>query len=177
MKRPKKPTAITPPSDDPASAAVAAQAEASRQEAWHADNEHTWNQAALKPWSRERESLFVRITDLDEASSGLDTVPLIMERLKAKDASMSIEQVLDPHQFIEQAGLVLYLASHEPEEWDSLRGRPSAFLRAANTWAEKAIPLGGEWPAIHQAVKMRTAHRQMIAIRRPSGHSGGHAGN
>lgn len=176
MKRPKKPTAITPPSDDPA-AAVAAQAEASRQEAWHADKENRWNQAALKPWSRERESLFVRITDLDEASSGLDTVPVIIERLKAKDASLGIEQVLDPHQFIEQAALVLYLASHEPEQWDHLRGRPSAFLRAANAWAEESIPLGSEWAAIHQAVKMRTAHRQMIAIRRPSGSSGGHSGN
>jgi len=161
----------------PEDEAYATTAEHQREDAWQRDREWIWNDAPLQPWSRERESLFVRITDLDEASSGLDTVPLIIDRLKAKDASLSIEQVIDAHQFIEQAALVLYLASHLPEQWDSLRGRPSAFLRAANAWAEKAIPPGSEWPAIHQAVQMRSAHRQMIAIRRPSGHSGGSSGN
>lgn len=182
MKRPRtraKTSGITPSPDDPASAAIAAEAAAQREEAWHADKEQTWNGKPLKAWSRERESLFFRITDqADEVTSGLESVPLIMARLaENKKVSMTIEQALDPHQFIEQAALVLYLASHEPEEWDNLRGRPAAFLRVANAWAEKGIPLGSEWPAIHKAVELRTAHRKLVAIRRPSPGSGGDSGN
>lgn len=167
----KKTALITPPEDASTIAAI------SREKAWQADKEQTWNQKPLEPWTRERESLFIRITELDEATSGLESVPVIIQRLEEKGSKLGIEQVINPHQFIEAASLVLFLASHKPEQWDHLRGRPAAFIRAANEWAEKNIPLGMEWPAIHQAVALRTAHQQMIAIRRPSAHSGGSSGN
>lgn len=179
MKAPRKPKTphLAPPPDETPAAAI--QAEQAREKAWQAAKENTWQDKPLKPWTRERESLFVRLVDQDEAASGLSNIPIIMERLNTGrqiNVELGIEQVLDAHQFIEQAALVLYLASHEPEQWDHLRGRPAAFLRAANAWAETNIPLGSEWPAIHQAVAMRSAHRQMIAVRKPQPGTGGNSG-
>jgi hypothetical protein len=148
------------------------QQEARRNADYQAAKENRWGGLLLKSWSRERESLFIRITDIDEGRSGLDQVPQMIARLAERDESARIEDLVDAHLFIEQAGLVLYLASHEPEQWDHLRGRPAAFVRAANAWAEQGIPLGQEWPSIHQAVALRTQHKSLIAIRRPSGHGG-----
>jgi hypothetical protein len=176
-RKPKTPRLAPPPDELPASAIEAEQA---REKAWQADKDNVWNGEPLKAWTRERESLFVRLVDQDEALSGLANIPVITERLNAASqgkTSLGIEQILDAHQFIEQASLVLFLASHEPEQWDHLRGRPAAFLRAANAWAEINIPLGSEWPAIHQAVAMRTAHRQMVAVRKPQPGTGGNSGN
>ena len=175
MKKPSRskaapPAAITPPSAE--DIVFERQQEALRIADYHAAKENRWNDKLLKPWSRERESLFVRLTDIDEGSAGLDQLPQMITRLAERDKSARIEDLVDAHLFIEQASLVLFLASHEPEQWDHLRGRPAAFVRAANAWAEQGIPLGQEWPAIHQALALRTQHRSLVAIRRPSGHGG-----
>lgn len=164
------PAAITPPSAEDI-AYEGRQAER-RESDYHAAKENRWNNALLKPWSRERESLFIRLTDIDEGSAGLDQLPQMITKLAERDKSARIEDLVDAHLFIEQASLVLFLASHEPEQWDHLRGRPAAFVRAANAWAEQGIPLGQEWPSIHQALALRTQHRSLVAIRRPSGHGG-----
>jgi hypothetical protein len=167
--------AITPP--DETTADFAHQQEQAREEAWSMREEGLWNDQPLKPWSRERDALFVRLTEKDEGGYDLAFIPRMIALLQSQTSPQRIEQTIDPLLYIEQASLVLYLASHEPEAWDHLRGRRSAFLRVANAWAEVAIQLGQEWQAIHTAVSLITAHRQMIAIRRPSAGSGAASGN
>jgi len=177
MSRSKKTTvaAITPP-EEPADA-FAQQQEQVREDAWSTREEHLWNDQPLHAWSRERDALFVRLSEKDEGGYDLAFIPRMIALLQAQATPQSIEQTIDPLLYIEQASLVLYLASHQPDAWDHLRGRRPAFLRAANAWAEIAIQLGQEWQAIHTAVRLITAHRQMIAIRRPSAGSGAASGN
>ena len=147
-----------------------------RQQAWATADTHTWAGIPLQPWSRERESLFVRLIEHDETTTGLDALPQLTARLAEKETTVTIETLLSSMLFIEQAGLVLYLAAHKPNQWDHLRGRPATFLRAANDWAEKHIPAGNEWLAIHLAVTLRTQHHAVIPMRPPS-RAGGPSGN
>jgi hypothetical protein len=166
---------ITAPDDD---TTYAHQQAAQRQETWHAAGEMLWQGKKLKPWSRERDSLYVRLISLDESTYDLDNIPKIQQHLQDSGKDGSLEGVIDPLHYIEQAALILFLASHEEEAWDHLRGRPAFFLRAANQWAATNIPLGQEWPAIHLALQIRTQHRALIPITVPGkGSSGGSSGN
>jgi len=160
----------------PEDIAPGAAADQLRQQAWHTADSHTWAGIPLQPWSRQRESLFVRLIEHDETTTGLDSLPLLTARLAEKGSTVTIETLLSPMLFIEQAALVLYLAAHQPNQWDHLRGRPAAFLRAANEWSEKHIPAGDEWPAIHLAVLLRTQHHAVIPMR-PASRAGGPSGN
>ena len=164
------------PSLAPPDTTPEAHAEATRQTAWHTADSHIWAGIALQPWSRQRESLFVRLIEHDETTTGLDSLPLLTARLAEKESQVTIETLLSPMLFIEQAALALYLAAHTPNQWDNLRGRPAAFLRAANEWAEQHILAGDEWPAIHLAVTLRTQHHAVIPMR-PSSRAGGPSGN
>lgn len=179
MPKPKtktQPALTLAPDDD--EAAYASQQAAQRHQTWHAAGEMLWQGKQLQPWSRERDSLYVRLISLDESAYDLDNIPKIQQRLQESGEDGSLQGVIDPLHYIEQAALVLYLASHQPEQWDHLRGKPPLFLRAANEWAETNIPLGQEWPAIHLALQIRTQHRALIPITTPGkGSSGGSSGN
>lgn len=174
-RRSPKQSPVAPPLPlAPEDEASATSAELQRESAWQRDGEWIWNDQPLQPWSRERESLFTRLIENDEGNRSLDDLALMQARLDAlvkKDKqakAYQVRDIADPMLFIEQASLLLYLASHQPESWDHLRGRPAAFLRAATAWAETAIAPGSEWDAILLAAQIRTAHRALIAIRRPS---------
>jgi hypothetical protein len=160
----------------PEDTAPESSAESLRQQAWHTADSHHWGSIPLHPWSRQRESLFVRLIEHDETTTGLDSLPLLTSRLAEKESQVTIETLLSPMLFIEQAALVLYLAAHQPNQWDHLRGRPATFLRAANDWAEQHIPAGDEWSAIHLAVTLRTQHHAVIPMR-PASRAGGPSGN
>jgi hypothetical protein len=162
---------LAPPDTSPEAAA-----DQLRQQAWHTADQHAWAGIPLQPWSRQRESLFIRIIEHDETTTGLDSIPLLTARLAEKGSTVTIETLLSPMLFIEQAALVLYLAAHTPNQWDHLRGRPATFLRAANDWAEQRIPAGDEWSAIHLAVTLRTQHHAVIPMR-PASRAGGPSGN
>lgn len=181
-RSPKQSPVASPLPLAPEDEAYATTAELQREATWQRDGEWIWNDKPLQPWSRERESLFVRLAENDEGNRSLDDLALMQARLDAnhveslkkdkKARRYLVQEVADPMLFIEQAAVLLYLASHEPEQWDHLRGRPAALLRTATAWAEIAIALGDEWPAIFLAAQIRIAHRALIAIRRPS--PGGH---
>lgn len=175
--RSKKTTAPVITAPDESAEAFAHQQEQARENAWAVREETLWNDQPLQPWSRERDALFVRLSEKDEGGYDLAFIPRMIALLQSQAKPTTIEQSIDPLLYIEQASLVLFLASHQPEAWDHLRGRRPAFLRAANEWAEVNIRLGQEWQAIHTAVSLITGHRQMIAIRRPSAGAGGSSGN
>jgi hypothetical protein len=180
----KSPLQVSPSPAQPSPSLELAEPDASpeaaadqlRQQAWHTAETHHWGSIILNPWSRQRESLFVRLIEHDETTTGLDSLPLLTARLAEKESQVTIETLLSPMLFIEQAALALYLAAHQPNQWDHLRGRPAAFLRAANDWAEQHIPAADEWSAIHLAVTLRTQHHAVIPMR-PASRAGGPSGN
>lgn len=109
LKRARR--SFTPAPDDPAIAA----AEKQREDAFHAV--HQWRGKTLLPFSISRESLFFR--------------------LRAADDAPTIAQVMQtPMAWLQDAIRILFLCSHEPEDFAHLRGNNSAFLKSIDQWAE-----------------------------------------
>jgi hypothetical protein len=183
------PAAPNLPPEDPADLRYEQTTAAAREEAYAAASEHRWNDKTLQPWSQERESLLVRLVEADVPASDLEQIPLVRARLQSRlDAlraagqpapEMTVEEVLDVQLYLPTAAKLLYLASHEPQQFDHLRGRDAGrFLRAVESWAAEAIQPGQEWPAVLLALEIRTAHHRVRALRRPmAGTGGGDSGN
>lgn len=165
----------------------AARAEAEREKAWQEDGEAEWNGQRLQSWSRARETLLARLVAVDVPGGALEDLAAMQARLderKAQDPgndalqAATLEGFVNVMEYLPTAAKVLYLAAHEPQEWDHLRGvRVTVFLRAIEEWAETAIEPGAEWKAVMTAVNITTAHRQMVAMRRPTPGTRNHAGN
>ena len=164
-----------------------AEAERARETTWAEDKERAWNGQPLLPWSRGRESLLARLVAADVPGGDLEDVPLIEGRLERRKEetpeseavqALTIEGVINVLEYLPMAAKLLYLARHEPQQWDHLRGQHvAAFLRAIETWAETAIEPGQEWLAVRTAVEIKTAHRKMMAMRRPTPGARRHEGN
>lgn len=78
---------------------------------------HQWNGQPLKPFSIGRESIFFEL----RAAAGAPRLAAVIQ---------------EPIAFLGDAMRILFLCSHDPENWDHLRGQPVAFLRAVEKWAE-----------------------------------------
>jgi hypothetical protein len=148
-----------------------------REQAW--SEEHSWQGQALHPWSMGREMLLVRLIESDVPAAELEQIPLISERIEKAGGVLKLEEVVEVGLYLPVAAKVLFLATHEPEQWDHLRGRDvSRFLRVIETWAEEeGIPSGEEWPAVHTALALRADYRKMRALRRPGRSVGRDSGN
>jgi hypothetical protein len=160
------------------------QQEMAREQVWQRAFDGTWNGKVLQPWSRARESLFLRLTDNEEGRDHLDDLPLMQIRLDAllkekQEAQIyKLRDVTNALLYIEQVALVLFLATRKPEQWDYLRGNKAAFLRAASDWAEAEIADGKEWDAIECVQALRGDYKRLVATRvESSGERRGDLGN
>lgn len=190
MKKPAhSPEQIPMPVEPESEADVkyAAEAEMERERIWNDDKCRQWNGEPLQPWSRERATLLARLVAADVPGGDLSDLPLMRARLADRQANapddaavqaLTLEQIVDVMVYLPMAAKLLYLASHQPRDWDHLRGeRVGVFLREIETWADEAIPPGEEWKAVHTAVQTLTAHQKMMAMRRPTPGARRHEGN
>ncbi len=162
----------------------ALQAERKRREDYDSAREAVWNGEPLQPYSRARESLLVRLIELDVPSSDLDDLSYYAAHLDAYMAEnpnavrQSIGELADLSSYLPTAAKLLFLCAHPAEAFDSLRGKPGKFIRAIEDWAEKNIRPEQIEEACWLAMRMRYAHRSVMAMHRPQkGDGRAHEGN
>lgn len=134
-----------------------AEFEAARNEAFDAC--HQWARPDgtaydLEPFSDGRDFLLWQLVEMD---GGLDWDAL-------RDAK---GQKGNPMLFLHAAAKVLYLCSHQPEEWRHLRRDRAAFIEAIEEWASRYIPQAKHWEAVALGIKIINESTINQAIPRP----------
>ena len=123
-------------------------AEKARDDAYHAV--HSWRGVVLKPFSRGREDLWKRLCAAD--------LPL--------PPNFSIRENLPA--WTGHATKLLYLCSHDPEDFAHLRADTPAFLEAVDEWGDETISREDEIEAVILALKIHNDAHVTMAIPRPS---------
>lgn len=161
---------VAAPTAAAAHRALEAQAEGEREKVVEEDATRTWHGLPLQPWSEERQRLLDRLTAAD--------IPL-------PDTS-TCDDITFYHGMFGWAVKALYLALHEPRDWEPLRPRLLAHIEAWS--AAEHIPaglderelkafvperlnvpgdtLGEKAAAVNLVVTMVNAHRKIMALRR-----------
>jgi len=158
-KKPAKPAPKQPEmqlAPDDAAAEIAA--EEAREKIVTEDANRIWNGATLHPWSEERARLLEALCAAD--------VPL-------PDVE-SCSDVTFFHGMFPRAVKVLYLMHHDPEDWRPLRSR---LLTVIDQWGIQMVPgstIAEKRDAVHFMIRIETAHRDLMAVRRSNG---GRSGN
>ena len=149
---------ITAPPDSPADTVALEQTAAQVRETIVAeDAARTWQGVPLKPWSQERQCL--------------------LETLCAADVPQPDISVCNDlnffHGMFPWAVKALYLATHEPSDWERLRPR---LLSVISQWGfeenEDGTPnvpgdtLEDKAAAVTFVMKMINAHKEVMAVRR-----------
>lgn len=119
--------------EDPAIQAAADHDQEAREAAFLAVPE--WHGVPLVPFSSGRESLFSMLRYLAVAPA-LETV------------------VDDADAFFPDAIRILYLCSHQPEDWRALRRDPLLWQERIEAWADAAIPLHQKGEALLLAMQI-----------------------
>lgn len=147
---------------------------------------HFWRNQPLHKWTARREILYLALeqhslksTDFVEGiANHLDHLTILEQRIQeliTSNASTSNPSPADPsslidwHRFLPAAARVLWLAHHEPHDWQHLRADPAAWMLQIEAWGDEH--LGDELEAaVRLAHLLRTEHRQFITIPRPEKH-------
>lgn len=178
------PIAPPPPPavDDPSAEFAAA---AARESAFAAMFGRLWRGVSLLPWSKERDSLLTRLIACDLPGDSLADLPRVLEHaagLRAKLLAQGVkevpevDEVIDYGRYLPEAAKLLYLASHEPEAFQSLRARPALFISAIEEWSAANIGDDEVAAACVLAAEIRNGWRQFRPMVRPS-RRGGDEGN
>lgn len=173
----------TAPSDTPEALAAEAEAAQAREEIVAESASFIWLDIPLQPWSYARESQLARLIAIDVPAGDLDELPQLQARLdelKAKDpttADMTLADVADVATYVPTAAKLLFIACVPQHLWFHLRGKPAALIAEVEKWAEENIPPDQECEACVLAQKVRSAHLQIMAMRRPQRRGTRHEGN
>lgn len=147
---------------------------------------HFWRSTELQKWNAQREILYlaleqhsIKSADLVEGiANHLDHLTVLEQRIEqlqaqalAKDGAAASSHVnasdlIDWHRFVPAAARVLWLAHHQPLDWQHLRADPAAWLLSMETWGYEHLGDDLE-AAVRLAHLLRTEHRQFITIPRP----------
>lgn len=159
-KQRRSPAKVTAPemhlAPDDATDEIAA--EEAREQIVTEDANRTWNGSTLHPWSEERARLLEALCAAD--------VPL-------PDVE-SCSDVTFYHGMFPRAVKLLYLMHHDPEDWRPLRSR---LLTVIDQWGIQMVPgstIAEKRDAVHFMIRIETAHRDLMAVRRSTG---GRSGN
>jgi hypothetical protein len=142
---------MLPPSDTPADPlAPPHDSAAERQKVLDADASRTWRGAVLKPWSAERARL--------------------LDALCAADVPMpdfaSVDNIRFYEAYFARAVKALYLAHHEPRDWEPHRSR---LLSVIDTWGVEHVPgddIKEKVEAVEFVLEMEMAYQKVRAILR-----------
>lgn len=130
---PTAPTRRRRLSEDVPDPALVAQHTAAREEAFYAV--HQWNAKPLLPMTRGRASQFYKLRAADDA-------PPIAKCL------------YDHNAFLGDALRILFLCSHEPEQWAMYRASSIVFLEQIEKWSNKNVSKAQETEAITTALRI-----------------------
>jgi hypothetical protein len=152
-----------------------------------------WQGVRLQAWSAKRELLFLVLQErlhagpLGPALNKIEQLSLVETRMAALiaeakievtavepggsavsvPAEISLEGLIDWTRFEPDAGIVLWLASHEAHEILSRTADLERWLGEIDGWAERWIAADELIPAVRLAHRLRLAHRQLITLPRP----------
>lgn len=134
--------------DEVGAGEVSRAAEREREEAYDAvhhwwrpvPGQQEWERYELFPYSEGRERLFTRLCAAN--------VPL--------DGA-----VKNPHAREAEAVVLLYLCSHEPEQWRGLRGDTARWLEVIEKWGEQHVPRKWGIDAVLLALKIHNEADKM----------------
>jgi len=126
--------------------------EKEREEAYY--DEPEWNGVVLQPFSVSRESFF----DQHRVAVGAPSISKILES--------------SSYAFVADAIRILYLCSHHPKEWRSLRSQPELLQERMEEWADENIKPGQELDAVTVALKIFNGSQVNQAESIPSGEPG-----
>lgn len=164
---------VDPPADNRAPEFEAA---AKREEIYKAFQEREWRGVPLKAWSKERDSLFARLVEMDLPGESLDNLPGIIalyDAEAAKDPKMSpLELIIDVSLYLSSASKLLWLCLHSEEEILRLRTRPALFLSTIEKWSSDNITDAEVFDACMLAARIKNEWKQFRPIYRPSGRAG-----
>lgn len=122
-------------------------AEKAREAAY--DAVYEWQGIQLLPFSESRERLWMRLC------AGDVPLPDVIDAAN-----------LDP--YISHAVKLLYLCSHQPEEFRHLRPDTGLFLETIDAWGEKHVPREKSLAAVTLALRITNDARRSLAIPRPT---------
>lgn len=109
----------------------------------------TWEPAVLHGYSSGREALFYK--------------------LRAADGSLPLSRTLEQlTTFLSDAIRILWLCSHAPPDWRSLRGDLSLFLEAIEAWGDVNVPRSKHVEAVNLALQIYNEADINQAVPEPS---------
>ena len=147
-----------------------------RETVFRAMHERQWRGVPLQPWSKERDTLFARLVEMDLPGESLDGLPgmvALYEVESAKDPKFSpLEQIIDVSLYLSSAAKLLWLALHDEGEILRLRTRPQLFLSTVDKWSAENITDAEVFDACLLAAKIKNEWKQFRPMYRPSGRTG-----
>jgi hypothetical protein len=121
--------------------------------------EHTWPiwNAALKTWEP---------VVLHGYSSGREA---LFYKLRAADGSLPLSRTLEQlTTFLSDAIRILWLCSHDPQDWRALRGDLALFLEAIEAWGDVNVPRSKHVEAVNLALQIYNEAGINQAVPEPS---------
>lgn len=147
---------------------------------------YSWHDLTLHPWSRLRSLLYGQLVDIASKSADtldslanyrLEHIEMVESKIKklldanditATDAATLIEW----QNYLPNAAKLLWLAAHEPQDWQSFRASPSAWLREIESWMLDHIATHEAESACRLALQILTAHHELETLPRPEKSTG-----
>jgi hypothetical protein len=185
---PAPPLALAPPAEDnilpftPPAAAVPqsgasparhdfqSAAELVRSTVWDLSAEPAFGDLPLHPWSHERHTLAARLIAADVPSRPLAEL-VRMQALIAKTDGLSTSELgayVDLTAYLPDAEKILFLAAHEPHEFNHLRGTQiTRFFSAIAAWSAENIAPADYALACLTAHQISTQHESVLAMHQP----------
>jgi len=123
------------------------------------DAEHTWPiwNAALNTWEP---------VVLNGYSSGREA---LFYKLRAADGSLPLSRTLEQlTTFLSDAIRILWLCSHEPQDWRALRSDLTLFLEAIEAWGDVNVPRSKHVEAVNLALQIYNEAGINQAVPEPS---------
>lgn len=153
---------------------------------------HRWNNIPLHPWNHNREALCLALIVADAPAPDLSQIDQLEQLLEMRRTELLASEQLLPEErarmqsltladmvveagfswqpYFPAASKTLWLAAHQPADWQHLRGEDlSAWLTEIDVWSGEHIGPQDLEAAVRLAHKIRTAHKALITIPRPSG--------
>lgn len=178
------PAPLTPPPGSQEDEVFAARAAEARELAWDLAAEPFFGEdMPLKPWSRERHLLAMRLIAMDVPGPPLEELGRLQLRgaewAKARGIDTPpLTDFVDILPYVPAAEKILFIAAHDPQELAHLRGpRVERFFSAIAKWSEANIRPDQFELACLTALQLTTQHEQMMAMPQPGKKGRADSGN
>ena len=145
-------------------------AAAQREQLWDEEGTRSFAGLPLLPWSRERHTLAARLVALDLPAPALAELVRIREMLDArKDAPfVPLSFAVDLAAYLPTAEKILWLATHEADEINALRTRPTLLLQTVSEWSVSVISPELFEPACLLAHRLTSEHLRVQPMPMPN---------